>query len=53
MLKAYPISSIGIVAILNPRFSVLLYHTTGSSIKLPVKIPLTIKNGIRMIIKVM
>jgi len=43
------VSSIGMVPKRNPRFSELLYQTTGSSIKLPVKIPLTIKNGIRII----
>ena len=45
MVKAYPISSTGIVMNLIPRFSVLSYHTTGISVMSPVNSPFTIKNG--------
>ena len=49
--RAYIVSSIGMVNILMFRFSVLLYHTTSFSIKLPVSTPLTIKKGISVIKK--
>ena len=38
---------------MEPKFSVLLYHTTSFGIKLPVNNPLTIKNGIKTNKKVM
>ena len=51
MPRAYIVSSIGMVNILMFKFSVLLYHTTSFSIKLPVSTPLTIKKGISVIKK--
>ena len=38
-------SSIGIVKILIPKFSLLLYHTIGDSIPVPVSTPFTMKKG--------
>ena len=41
-------SSIGMVPIRKPIFSALLYQTIWPSIQLPVRIPLTMKNGIKI-----
>jgi hypothetical protein len=49
--KLYKKSSIGIVKILTPIISLLLYHTGGIfASRQPVRIPFTIIKGIKEII---